>query len=203
MTPRVEFHFDFGSPNAYLSHLVIPAIEERTGVEFEYFPILLGGVFRETNNVSPAVSLEGIRNKPEYQAIETKRFLARYGVPMYAANPHFPVNTLMLMRGALVAQREGFFERYVDEMYRHMWVEPKKMDDLEVVQAAIAESQLPGDVLLAGIQDPDIKKQLIDNTAASVERGVFGSPSFFVDDELFFGKDKLGEVEEEIVARKG
>ncbi|MEM6706869.1 MAG: 2-hydroxychromene-2-carboxylate isomerase, partial [Acidobacteriota bacterium] len=174
MTPKVQFHFDFGSPNAYLSHLVIPAIEERTGVHFEYFPILLGGVFRETNNVSPAVSLEGIRNKPEYQAIETKRFLDRYGVPMYEPNPHFPVNTLMLMRGAIVAQREGFFERYVEEMYRHMWAEPKKMDDPEVVQAAIAESQLPGEVLLAGIQDPAIKKQLIDNTASSVERGVFG-----------------------------
>ncbi|MEM9405115.1 MAG: 2-hydroxychromene-2-carboxylate isomerase, partial [Acidobacteriota bacterium] len=91
MTPKVQFHFDFGSPNAYLSHLVIPAIEERTGVHFEYFPILLGGVFRETNNVSPAVSLEGIRNKPEYQAIETKRFLNRYGVSMYEPNPHFPV----------------------------------------------------------------------------------------------------------------
>lgn len=203
MTPKVEFHFDFGSPNAYLSHLVIPAIEKRTGVEFEYFPILLGGVFRETNNVSPAVSLKGIRNKPEYQAIETKRFLARYGVPMYEANPHFPVNTLMLMRGALVAQREGFFERYIDEMYRHMWAEPKKMDDPEVVQAAIAESELPGDVLLAGIQDPEIKKQLIDNTAASVERGVFGSPSFFVGDELFFGKDKLVEVKEEIERQRG
>ncbi|MEM9408963.1 MAG: DsbA family protein, partial [Acidobacteriota bacterium] len=94
-------------------------------------------------------------------------------------------------------------ERYVEEMYRHMWAEPKKMDDPEVVQAAIAESQLPGEVLLAGIQDPAIKKQLIDNTASSVERGVFGSPSFFVGDELFFGKDKLVEVEEEIERQTG
>ncbi len=203
MTPKVEFHFDFGSPNAYLSHLVIPAIEERTGVKFEYFPILLGGVFKSTNNVSPAVSLQGIQNKPEYQALETRRFLARYGVPMYEPNPNFPVNTLTLMRGAIVAQREGFYEKYIDEMYRHMWAEPKKMDDPEVVQAAILESELPGDVLLAGLQDPEVKKQLIDNTAASVERGVFGSPSFFVGDELFFGKDKLVEVEEEIERQKG
>ena len=203
MTPKVEFHFDFGSPNAYLSHLVIPGIEERTGVRFEYFPILLGGVFKATNNVSPAVSLQGIKNKPEYQALEMERFLTKHGITDYERNPHFPVNTLALMRGAIVAQREGFFERYVDEMFRHMWAEPKKMDDPEVIQAAIAESGLPGDVLLAGIQDPEVKAQLIANTEASVARGVFGSPSFFVGDELFFGKDKLRDVEEEIEAQKG
>ena len=196
--PNVEFLFDFGSPNAYLSHLVIPEIEARTGERFVYVPVLLGGVFKATNNVSPAVSLQGIKNKGEYQGLETRRFIAKHGITSYQANPHFPVNTLQIMRGAIVAQREDFFERYVDEVYRHMWSEPRKMDDAEVIRAALTESGLPADTVLEGIQDPAVKQQLIENTEDAVTRGVFGSPSFFVGDELFFGKDRLREVEEEI-----
>ena len=198
MQPRVEFHFDFGSPNAYLSHLVIPAIEARTGVKFVYVPVLLGGVFKATNNVSPAVSLQGIANKPAYQALETTRFVRQHGITRYARNPFFPVNTLVIMRGAVFAQGAGFFERYVDEVYRHMWAEPKKMDELGVVQAALTASGLPAQQILDGIQQPQVKQQLVSNTEASVARGVFGSPSFFVGDELYFGKDRLRDVEEEI-----
>jgi 2-hydroxychromene-2-carboxylate isomerase len=201
MAPRVEFHFDFGSPNAYLAHRVIPAIEERTGVAFEYVPVLLGGVFKATGNVSPAVSLQGIKNKPEYTMLETQRFLARHAIDDFRANPHFPVNTLQIMRGAVAARREGCFERYVDEVYRHMWSDPKKMDDPDVIRAALAESKLPVDALLAGMLDPTVKQELIANTEGSVERGVFGSPSFFVGGELFFGKDTLGEVEQAIIAQ--
>ena len=195
----VEFHFDFGSPNAYLSHLVIPGIEERTGASFRYVPVLLGGVFKLTNNVSPAVSLQGIRNKPEYQRLETARFLEAHGITAYRRNPHFPVNTLQIMRGAVYARRAGFFERYVDEVYRHMWAEPKKMDDPDVIRSAFDESGLDADAIFAGIQDPEVKQELIANTEASVERGVFGSPSFFVGDDLYFGKDRLRDVEEAIL----
>ena len=197
----VEFHFDFGSPNAYLAHLAIPGVERRTGIEFKYVPVLLGGVFKATNNVSPAVSLRGIRNKPQYQRLETERFLRQYDVPAYVANPHFPVNTLTIMRGAIVAEREGFFERYVDEVYRHMWMKQRKMDDPDVIAEALAESGLPVKTLLDGVQDPAVKQQLIANTESAVERGVFGSPSFFVGDELYFGKDKLHDVEEEVGRR--
>lgn len=203
MTVQIQFHFDFGSPNAYLSHRAIPAIEQRTGQRFEYVPILLGGVFKATGNVSPAVSLQGIKNKPEYQGIETRRFLAQHGIEDFRPNPHFPVNTLQLMRGAFVAQREGCFERYVDEVYRHMWCEPKKMDDPEVIRAALEESGLPADVILQGTQDPQVKAQLMASTEDAVARGVFGSPSFFVGEELYFGKDRLREVEEEIVRQAG
>ena len=202
MTVEVEFHFDFGSPNAYLSHLVIPAIESRTGVPFVYVPVLLGGVFKATNNVSPAVSLRGIKNKGEYAGLETRRFVQKHGITRYKSNPFFPVNTLQIMRGAVVAQREGFFEKYVDEVYRHMWAEPRKMDEPDVIRAALEESGLPADVVLEGIRDPDVKQQLIANTESSVARGVFGSPSFFVGTELFFGKDRLREVEEEIEAQR-
>ena len=203
MPVHAEFHFDFGSPNAYLSHLVVPAIEERTGVAFKYVPVLLGGVFKATGNVSPMVSLQGIRNKPEYQRLETERFVRQHGITEYRANPHFPVNTLQIMRGAVFAEREGFLAAYVDAVYRHMWAAPKKMDDAEVIAAALEESGLPAERILAGIGQPEIKAGLIANTESSVQRGVFGSPSFFVGDELYFGKDKLREVEEEIERQKG
>ncbi len=196
---RVEFHFDFGSPNAYLSHLVIPEIEKRTGVKFEYVPILLGGVFQLTNNRSPAESLRGIKNKPEYERLEIRRFIQRHGITRFAPNPYFPVNTLTLMRGAVAAQSLGVFERYVDEMYRHMWAEPKKMDDPQVLRAAIDESDLPTERILELIQTPKIKDQLLENTRRSVERGTFGAPTFYVGDEIFFGKDRLRDVEEMIL----
>jgi 2-hydroxychromene-2-carboxylate isomerase len=202
MSVSIEFHFDFGSPNAYLCHLVIPDLEKRTGECVEYVPILLGGVFKATNNVSPAISLQGIKNKGEYQALEIQRFLARYGITDFARNPFFPVNTLKLMRGAIAAQRLDCFDRYVAEVYRHMWAEPKKMDDPDVIRAAFEESELPADALISGMQDPSVKTQLIANTDDAVARGVFGSPSFFVGHELFFGKDRLREIEEEIEKQK-
>jgi 2-hydroxychromene-2-carboxylate isomerase len=195
---NVEFHFDFGSPNAYLSHLVIPDIERRTGTKFTYVPILLGGVFKLTNNRSPAESLAGIRNKPEYQRLETTRFLKRHGISRFTPNPFFPVNTLVLMRGAIAAQRLGIFERYVDEIYRHMWAEPKKLDDLDVLHAALAESRLDAEAILALVQTQEVKDALLANTQRSVERGTFGSPTFFVGDEIYFGKDRLRDVEEAI-----
>jgi 2-hydroxychromene-2-carboxylate isomerase len=202
MRPAVEFHFDFGSPNAYLCHLVLPALEKRTGVRVRYVPILLGGVFKLTGNVSPAVSLRGIKNKGEYQALEMRRFLEAHAIENFRPNPHFPVNTLQIMRGAIAAEREGCFERYVDEVYRHMWAEPKKMDELPVIEAALRESGLPAERILAAIREPDVKAALLANTEDAVARGVFGSPSFFVDEELYFGKDRLRDVEEEILRRK-
>jgi 2-hydroxychromene-2-carboxylate isomerase len=202
VAPTVEFLFDFGSPNAYLAHRVIPAIEARTGVRFRYVPVLLGGVFKATGNASPAVTLRGIKNKPEYQALETRRFVARHGIDDYRMNPHFPVNTLAIMRGAVAAERLGCFERYVDEVFRHMWSQPKKLDDPEVLRAALVESELDAEALLAAAADPEVKERLRANTDDAVARGVFGAPSFFVDGELYFGKDRLRDVEEAILAHR-
>ncbi len=198
---QIEFHFDFGSPNAYLSHLVIPQLEQRTGVSIKYLPILLGGVFKATNNVSPAVSMQGIKNKGEYAQIETQRFVSRHNITAYNRNPFFPVNTLQTMRGAVYADQNGFLETYVNAVYHHMWSDPKKMDDPEVMAHALTSSGLPTEDILAGIQDPDIKKGLITNTERSVAMGTFGSPTFFVDSEIFFGKDKLDEFESLIKSR--
>jgi 2-hydroxychromene-2-carboxylate isomerase len=197
---QVEFHFDFGSPNAYLAHLVIPEIERRTRARFDYVPVLLGGVFKLTGNRSPAEAFAGIKNKPEYERLETERFLKRHGITNYRRNPFFPVNTLMLMRGAIAAQQLGVFERYVSEMYRHMWSEPKKMDDPAVWQSALVEAGFDASRFAELVQDPDVKAFLLANTQRSVERGTFGSPTFFVDDEIFFGKDRLRDVEDLISA---
>ena len=194
--PAPQFLFDFGSPNAFLSHEAIPAIETRTGVKFEYVPILLGGIFKATNNKSPAESLADIKNKPEFQVIETERFIRRFGVRPYTPNPFFPVNTLNLMRAAVAAKFEGVFEKYVDAAFHHMWVEPKKMDDPEVALKALAGSGLDAAKLFARAQDADVKAKLIENTQSAVERGAFGSPTFFVGKEMFFGKEQLREVEE-------
>ena len=196
---RVEFHFDFGSPNAYLAELVLPAIEQRTGVKFEYVPVLLGGVYKATNNRSPAEALRGIKNKGEYQALETERFIRRHNITTFKPNPFFPVNTLMLMRGAVAAQFENVFDRYFRAAYHHMWEEPKKMDDSEVFRSAFASSDIDIDRLIARAQQDDVKKKLIDNTSDAVARGEFGSPTFFVGNEMFFGKDQLRDVEESIV----
>lgn len=200
MTQRLEFHFDFGSPNAYLAHRVLPTIEERTGLSFEYLPVLLGGVFKATGNVSPAISMQGIKNKGVYQQLEMQRFIARNEINDFAQNPHFPMNTLLIMRGAIAAERMGCFRRYVDEVYRHMWSEPKKMDDPQVIHAALASSDLPAEELIAATQNPEIKAKLLANTEASVARGNFGSPSFFLGDEIYFGKDSLRELEDAIRA---
>jgi 2-hydroxychromene-2-carboxylate isomerase len=196
---KVEFLFDFGSPNAYLAALVIPAIESRTDVKFDYVPVLLGGIFKATGNVSPLESLRGIKNKPEYMALETQRFIRRHNITTFRQNPFFPVNTLMLMRGAVAAQFEGVFDTYFRAAYHHMWEEPKKMDDIEIFRAAFRSSGLDIDRLIARAQQDDVKKRLIDLTADAVNRGAFGSPTFFVGSEMFFGKDQLREVEDSIV----
>jgi 2-hydroxychromene-2-carboxylate isomerase len=196
-----QFLFDFGSPNAFLSHEVIPAIEQRTGVKFEYVPILLGGIFKATNNRSPAETLAGVKNKREFQVLETERFVKRFRVKPYTWNPFFPVNTLNLMRAAVAAQLEGVFERYVEAAFHHMWVEPKKMDDPEVAMQALGASGLDAAKLFARAQEPEVKAKLIENTQKAVERGAFGSPTFFVGKEMFFGKEQLREVEELVSGR--
>lgn len=198
---KVEFHFDFGSPNAYLAELVLPEIEQRTAVKFDYVPVLLGGVYKATGNMPPFDSLRGIKNKPEYNALETQRFLRRHNIKKFNSNPFFPVNTLTLMRGAVAAQFEGMFEVYFRAAYHHMWVEPKKMDDPQVFRDAFLSSGIEIDRLVARAQQDDVKKKLIDNTSDAVARGSFGSPTFFVGDEIFFGKDSLRNVEDEIVTQ--
>ena len=196
MTKTVDFYFDFASPNAYLSHQVVPGIEERTGAKFNYIPVLLGGIFKATNNKPPMEAFFGILNKNEYQSVEMKRFQERHGIDKFKMNPHFPVISLQIIRGAVGAQQDGYLDKYIDEVLKHMWEEPKKMDDPEVIKEAFIESGFDADRLMNQMQDPDIKAQLIENTENAVKRGTFGIPTFFVGDDIYFGKDTLWQVEE-------
>jgi len=195
---RVEFHFDFGSPNAYLAHKLVRGIEQRTGAAFVYVPVLLGGVFKLTNNVAPLVQFKDVKNKLEYQRLEMRRFIERHGLKQFQWNPNFPVNTVQIMRGAIVAQTDGSLMPYVDAVFHHMWEAAKKMDDPAVIRAALDESGIDAARILARIQEQDVKDALLKNTEASVARGTFGAPTFFVGDEMYFGKDRLRELEEAI-----
>lgn len=199
MTVSVEFLFDFGSPNAYFCHRVIPAIEARTGVRFSYVPILLGGLFKLANNRSPAEAFAGIPNKQAYDRLEIDRFVARHGLTAYRFNPHFPVNTLKIMRGAVAAQALGCFEPYVEAVYAAMWEQQRNMADEAQILEVLAAAGLDGPALLAKSQDPEVKAALLANTEQAHARGAFGSPTFFVGDQIYFGKDRLRDVEEAIV----
>jgi 2-hydroxychromene-2-carboxylate isomerase len=165
--------------------------------------VLLGGIYKATNNMSPGESLRGIRNKPEYQALETRRFIKRHNITTFQSNPFFPVNTLMLMRGVVAAKFENMFEPYFRAAYHHMWEAPKKMDDPQIFRDAFIQSGIDIDRLIARAQQDDVKKKLIENTTDAVERGSFGSPTFFIGEEIFFGKDQLRDVEESIVEQIG
>ncbi len=200
--PHYEFIFDFGSPNAYMAYHVLPQVEERTGIAFDAVPVLLGGVFKATNNQPPMVAMQGIKNKPEYAQLEMQRFLKKHGLAKFQFNPHFPINTLQIMRGAVAAKMDGFLDDYLSAMFRFMWEEGRKMDDPEVIALALDEAGLDSAQILQRSQTDGVKQQLIKNTADAVERGVFGIPTFFVGDEMFFGKDSLSIVEEQIAASK-
>jgi len=200
--PLFEFHFDFGSPNCHLAHCVLPGIETRTGIAARYVPVLLGGIFKATNNRSPIEAFGGVKNKLEYQRLETARFIRRHGIERFRWNPSFPVNTLLLMRGAVAAEMAGDLARYVAAGFLHMWEEPKKMDDPAVFRAALDASGLDGTWYLERTQDPAVKAQLVANTERSVARGNFGAPTFFVGDDMYFGKDSLRDVEEALLAQQ-
>jgi len=197
--PAVQFIFDFGSPNAYLCHKAIPEIEWRTRVNFEYVPILLGGLFKLANNRSPMEAFAGIPKKQAYDALEIQRFIAKHKVEKFRFNPFFPINTLQLMRGAVAAQKLGIFKPYVDAMYRAMWEQERNMNDPTEIVAVLSAAGIDGGGLVEASQQPDVKGTLLTNTQSAFERGAFGIPTFFVGNEIFFGKDRLREVEEEIV----
>ncbi len=199
----IDFIFDFGSPNAYLSAKVLPGIAGRTGATVRRVPCLLGGIFKATNNASPMVAFGGVKGKLAYEGLETRRFVQKHGLTAFKSNPHFPVNTLTIMRGLVAARRAGVEDAYVDVVLAAMWENAEKMDDPEVIARVLNAGGLDGAALLAATQDPEVKAELVANTEAAVERGVFGIPTFFVGDEMFFGKDRLGQVEDEAARQAG
>jgi 2-hydroxychromene-2-carboxylate isomerase len=197
-----RFWIHFGSPNAYLSHRVLSGIEARTGARFDYVPVLFGGLFKLSGNQSPMTAFAAIPNKLAYELLEMKRFVAKQGLAAFRMNPHFPVNTLALMRGAVAAEEEDVFARYIEATFHFIWEEPRILDDPAELAAALTEAGLPAERLIKWSQEQAVKDRLAANTQSAYERGAFGLPTFLVGDELFFGKDRLRDVEEEIVMRQ-
>ncbi len=192
---EIECLIDFASPNAYLAHKVLPGLIGRTGAKLRYTPVLLGGLFKLTGNQAPMIAFSDIPNKLAYEGREFERFIERHGITGFQFNPHFPVNTLLLMRMAVAAEQDGVLPDFIEAAFHHMWEAPKKMDDPETIASAMAQSGLDIAGLLAAAQAPDVKSKLIANTDHAVERGAFGIPSFFVKGELYFGKNTLDEIE--------
>ena len=196
VTKTLELIFDFGSPNAYLCMKALPELLDRTGADLVITPCLLGGIFKATGNKAPMVQYADAPAKLAYENLEMRRFIAKHGLVRFRINPHFPVNTLTVMRGAIVAEDEGNLDDYVDVVNRAMWEEGLKMDDPEVIATFLSANGFDGPALLARTQEPEIKAKLAQNTETAVARGVFGIPTFFVGGEMFFGKDRLAQVEE-------
>ncbi len=191
----VDFIFDFASPNAYLVHRALPAISARTGINFDYKLALLGGIFKLTGNQAPMMAFANIPKKLAYEQLEFGRFITAHNITDFQMNPHFPINTVMLMRGALVAEQQGRLMDYIEAGLVAMWEKGINMGDAEAYIAAMNESGFDGAALAAAYNDADIKQELMVRTQAAVDRGAFGIPTFFVGDDMFFGKERLHQVE--------
>lgn len=188
MSKTVEFYFDLGSPATYLAYTQLPKICAQTHSQLTYIPILLGGVFKATGNASPAT----IPAKGLYMFQDLDRYAKRYGVPLNF-NPHFPINTLMLMRAVTGIQlrHPERFQAFIDCLFHAIWVEGRSLDDLATVASVLTQNGFDPTEVLALTADEEVKAALKDNTEKAVQRGVFGAPSMFVDNQLFFGQDRL------------
>jgi 2-hydroxychromene-2-carboxylate isomerase len=191
--PTIEFFFDYGSPASYLAYTQLPAIAQRTGAQIVYRPMLLGGVFKATGNRSPVeIAAKGV-----WMMADLQRFAARYGVP-YVRNPHFPINTLNLMRGAIAAELEGRLVPYSDAVFRAIWADERNMADPVVIGTVLHDAGFDPAAMMAAIGTDAVKDRLRANTEEAVARGVFGAPTCFVNGHLFFGQDRLDFVEQEL-----
>lgn len=200
MGRMVEFFFDFGSPTAYLAWTQLPALARDCGAELRYRPMLLGGVFKATGNASPV----SVPAKSRWMHDDMPRWARRHGVP-FQLNPHFPINTLTLMRGAVGFQlkQPAQFERYVDTVFRAMWQQPCNLGDAAVLAQVLGAAGFQAEAFMALVSDPEVKAALVANTEEAVSRGVFGAPTCFVGQAMFFGQDRLDFVREELQAQPG
>lgn len=196
--PLIEFLFDFGSPNAYLVWKVLPDLAQRHDADLRVVPCLLGGLFKLTGNQAPMFAFAGVKGKVAYDRLEMQRFIDRHGLTRFAMNPHFPVNTLLLMRGLVVARHMGVEAAYIEAGLAAMWEDGRKMDDPAVFVAVLDAAGLNGAAILAATADPEVKAELAAQTETAAARGAFGIPTLFVDGEMYFGKERLAQIEEQL-----
>ena len=198
MSANIEFLFDFASPNVYLSYHVLTGVTQRHGASLTLNPVLLGGLFKLTNNQAPMVAFGEVKGKLDYDMLETQRFIAAHRLDQFKFNPHFPINTIMLMRGFIAAQQLGVVDEYVRVTLSAMWEQEQNMGDPEVATGVWHSAGLDTASLVEAIQTQPVKDALLHNTQQAADRGAFGVPTFFVGDEMFFGKERIIQIEEMI-----
>jgi len=191
---EIEFYYDFGSPKSYFAYKLLPIIAKKHNVMLTPKPILLGGIFKLSNNKSPMEAFSNVKGKLAYDALETDRFVTRYELP-YSRNPHFPIMTIGLMRGAIYAMEQEWQEEYTRAIFDAVWVDAKKMDDPKIILEVLAKANLPAKEIIEATQMPKIKSALIDATSDAVARNIFGAPTMFIGDEMFFGKEGIADID--------
>jgi len=199
---KVDFIFDVASPNMYFCHKLIPDFKERTGVEFEYIPCLLGGIMKLSGNQPPFVAFAEIPNKNKYQLIEIERFIKQHQLKEFKFNSNFPMNTVQIQRGALAAIELGIFDEYLEIILEAMWEKNLNLADIDIFQSTLSENNIDTGSIMEIITSQDCKDKLIANTTDAVNRGAFGVPTFFFENQIFFGKDHLHQLEEYIYSIK-
>ena len=198
----VDFVFDIASPNTYLAHKIIPDFESRTGAKFNYIPCLLGGIHKLSNNQPPFIAYADCKNKSDYQMIEVERFVKQHQLSKYKFNSHFPPVTIQVQRGAIAAQELGIFNEYFECVITAMWESDKNISDIDVLQGILKENNFDVASIMNIVTSQECKDKLIANTDNAVSRGAFGAPTFFFEDQIFFGKDHLYQLEEYINSKK-
>ena len=200
MTKTLELLFDFASPNVYLAYRALPPILERTGAQLIVTPCLIGGLFKLTGNRAPFEAFAGVKGKMAYEMKEIERFIKRYRIAKFRMNPHFPVNSLMLMRGLVAAQPLGLAAPYIEAGLQATWEEGLDISDAATLAKRLTAAGLDAEGLLTQAQTPEVKQRLVDLTQAAADRGAFGLPTFFVGGEMYFGKERLAQIEEALAA---
>ena len=191
---KIKFVYDIASPNGYLCHKVIPDFEAKYSVKFDYFICLLGGIHKLSNNTPPMIAYAGIPNKNSYFSKEIERFVKFHKIENFQMNPHFPINTLTMQRGALVAEERGILMDYIDVMAKGMWEEQINLGDKDILIEYLNKSGLEGSDIIEQTSNDAIKQKLIKNTEEAVAMGAFGVPTFFIDEQMFWGKEALREM---------
>ena len=198
----VDFIYDVATPNGYLTHKVVPEFEKRTGTNFNYVPCLAGGIFKLTNNIPPLIATADIKNKADYFFIEISRFVKKHNLTKFKNNSFFPQNSLNILRGAIAAKELGVLKEYVECTMAEMWEKDLNIQDLEVLEKVLDEEGIDHKTILEMIQTKECKDKLIANTSWAVEKGAFGIPTFLIDDQIFFGKDHMDQLEDYINSTK-
>ena len=196
----LDFYYDVGSPNAYFAWKALQGVTERTGLEVIMHPVLIGGIFKTTGNQPPWQAFGNVPNKMKYMQLEIQRFIKAHKLSAFKFNSAFPVNTLLAMRGAIAAQQAGMHYAYYPAVFKAIWEDNKDISQTDILTNVLNDAGLNGAELVAATQTPDIKQGLMKVTQACVDRGAFGLPTFFLGDDIYFGKDRVGQIEQAVVS---